>query len=250
MDLHPDAAIASGILGDQRLVSQVLEWANATAYRKADFVIDLGRCMNDRIWAKGVSARRCFTIPLWCSKEEIYPVQREHNPLLNQLGLRNKFVVMYSRNAGIVHDFADICEAMRLLRDDPQIYFLFVGSGPRRREIEAFARDHSIENFQYRGYFERDQLPYSLGAADAHLISLRAEFVGISVPNKLFGVMAAARPGILIGPRRCESAETILSARCGAVIDPAHPGTAELLVQTLRDWSQDRSVPAALAGRP
>ena len=251
MDLHPDAAIASGMLGDGHVVSQVLEWANASAYRKADFVIDLGRYMNDRIRAKGVSARRCYTIPLWCSKDEIYPLEREHNPLLDQLGLRDRFVVMYAGNAGIVHDFNDICEAMRLLRNDPRIYFLFVGSGPRRREIEAFVRDHSIENFQYRGYFERDQLRYSLSLADAHLISLRAEFVGISVPNKLFGVMAAARPGILIGPRRCESAETILSARCGAVIDPAHPGATDLLVQTLREWSADRSVPVALgqAGR-
>jgi glycosyltransferase involved in cell wall biosynthesis len=251
MDLHPDAAIASGMLRDRTRFAQVLEWANAAAYRKADFVIDLGRYMNDRIRAKGVSARRCYTIPLWCSKDEIYPIARERNPLIDQLGLRDKFVVMYAGNAGIVHDFKDICEAMRILRDDPQIYFLFVGGGPRRREIEAFVRDHSIENFQYRGYFERDQLRYSLGAADVHLIALRGEFVGISVPNKLFGVMAAARPGILIGPRCCESAETILARGCGAVIDPAHPGATDILVQTLRDWSRDRSVPEALgrAGR-
>lgn len=246
MDLHPDAAIASGMLRDRPLFAHILEWANAAAYRKADFVIDLGRYMNDRIRAKGVSARRSYTIPLWCSKDEIYPIAREHNPLIDELGLRDKFVVMYAGNAGIVHDFKDICEAMRILRDDPEIYFLFVGGGPRRREIEAFVRDHEIENFQYRGYFERDRLRYSLGLAHAHLIALRAEFVGISVPNKLFGVMAAARPGILIGPRRCESAETILATRCGAVIDPAHPGTTELLVQTIRDWSRDRSVPEAL----
>src|SRR5207237_249784 len=242
---------ASGLLGERRFVSQVLEWANATAYRKADFVIDLGRYMNDRIRAKGVSPTRCYTIPLWCSKDEIYPIPREHNPLIDELGLRDKFVVMYAGNAGIVHDFKDICEAMRVLRDDSQIYFLFVGGGPRRREIEAFVRDHGIENFQYRGYFAREQLRYSLGVAHVHLIALREEFVGISVPNKLFGVMAAARPGILMGPRRCESAETILATRCGAVIDPAHPGAAELLVQTLRDWNRDREVPEALgrAGR-
>lgn len=251
MDLHPDAAVASGLLGEQRLFSQVLEWANANAYRKADFVIDLGRYMNDRIRAKGVNPRRCYTVPLWCSKDEIYPIARERNPLIDELGLRDKFVVMYAGNAGIVHDFKDICEAMRILRNHPRIHFLFVGGGPRRREIEAFVREHEIENFQYRGYFERDRLRYSLGVADVHLISLRAEFVGISVPNKLFGVMAAARPGILIGPRRCESAETILATRCGAVIDPAHPGATELLVQTLRDWSDDPATPEALgrAGR-
>jgi glycosyltransferase involved in cell wall biosynthesis len=146
------------------------------------------------------------------------------------LGLRDKFVVMYSGNAGIVHDFDAICAAMRALKNDPRIQFLFVGNGPRRAEIEAFARDKEIGNFQYRDYFTREQLRYSLSVADVHLISLRASFVGISVPGKLYGIMASARPALFVGPRACESAETILEAACGAVIDPADgDGSAQLV---------------------
>ena len=83
-----------------------------------------------------------------------------------------------------------------LLKNDPRIYFLFVGDGPRRAEIERFARENGIGNFQYRGYFGREQLRYSLSMADVHLISLRKEFVGISVPGKLYGIMASGRPAL------------------------------------------------------
>jgi hypothetical protein len=162
----------------------------------------------------------------------------EENPLIDDLGLREKFVVMYSGNAGIVHDFDAICEAMQLLKDDERIHFLFVGNGPRRKEIEEFVSENGITNFQYRDYFSREQLKYSLSVADVHLISLRAPFVGISVPGKLYGIMASARPALFVGPKECESAETILRAHCGSVIDPAQPDAGAKLSDVLRDWSE------------
>jgi glycosyltransferase involved in cell wall biosynthesis len=247
MDLHPDAEVASGMLREGSWVARLLEWANVSGYRRADFVIDLGPYMKQRIVAKGVPAERTHTIPVWSAMDEIVPIPREENPLLDALGLRERFVVMYSGNAGIVHDFDAICEAMRLLKDDQQIYFLFVGDGPRRREIEQYAKDNGIRNFEYRGYFSREELRYSLSLADVHLISLRKEFVGISVPGKLYGIMASARPALFVGPSACESAETISRGKCGAVIDPAAPGVANRLVETLGTWKDQPELVGALA---
>ncbi|MFL5616658.1 MAG: glycosyltransferase family 4 protein [Gemmatimonadaceae bacterium] len=237
MDLHPDAEVASGMLRAGSAVARLLEWANATGYRYADFVVDLGPYMKQRIIAKGVKPERTHTVHVWSAKDEIVPTPRDENPLIDELGLRDKFVVMYSGNAGIVHDFDAICEAMRLLKDDPRIYFLFVGNGPRRREIEEYVAANGIMNFQYREYFRREQLKYSLTLADVHLISLRSPFVGISVPGKLYGIMASARPALFVGPRACESAETILRAQCGAVVDPAEHDAGARLAEALRAWS-------------
>ena len=246
MDLHPDAEVASGMLRADSMVAKLLEWANATGYRCADFVIDLGPYMKRRIVAKGVAPERTHTVHVWSAKDEIVPTPREDNPLIDELGLRDKFVVMYSGNAGIVHDFDSICEAMRILKDDPRIYFLFVGDGPRRAEIEQFARENGIENFSYRGYFGREQLRYSLSVADVHLLSLRAPFVGISVPGKLYGIMASGRPAIFVGPRECESAETILDGAFGAVIDPSERCAGEQLANQVADLASDSTRLATL----
>ena len=249
MDLHPDAEVASGMLRGHSVAAKLLEWMNATGYRRADFVVDLGPYMKQRIVAKGVDPKRTHTVHVWSAKDEIVPTPREANPLIDELGLREKFVVMYSGNAGIVHEFGPICEAMKLLKDDPRIYFLFVGDGPRRAEIEQFAKENDIRNFQYRGYFSREQLKYSLSVADVHLISLRAPFVGISVPGKLYGIMASARPALFVGPRECESAETILNAGCGAVVDPADERAAETLASLMREWSVRNGDLAALGSQ-
>lgn len=239
MDLHPDAEVASGMLRAGSLPAKVLEWMNATGYRHADFVVDLGPYMKQRIVGKGVAPERTHTVHVWSAKEEIVPTPRERNPLIDELGLRDKFVVMYSGNAGIVHDFDGICEAMRLLKDDPRIHFLFVGNGPRRAQIEEFVKANAIANFEYQDYFSRAQLKYSLSVADVHLISLRSPFVGISVPGKLYGIMASARPALFVGPTACESAETILEGRCGAVIDPAKGEAGARLAEWIRRLESD-----------
>ena len=256
MDLHPDAELASGMLpngGPLAIVGRILEWLNAVGYRNADAVIDLGPYMKQRIVAKGVAPSRTHTVHVWSARDEVVPVPREENPLVDRLGLRDRFVVMYSGNAGIVHDFDGILDAMRRLSGDPRIHFLFVGSGPRRAEIERFAREHAIPNFEYREYFARDDLRWSLSVADVHLLSLREPFAGISVPGKLYGIMAAGRPAVFVGPERCESAETIRDARCGEVV-PAEGGASacgERLATLLRELARRPDVLRAMgdAGR-
>jgi colanic acid biosynthesis glycosyl transferase WcaI len=200
---------------------------------------------------KGVTAARSHTVSIWGGRGELAPTNGA-NPLTSRLELENRFVVMYSGNAGIVHDFGAIFEAMRELRDDPRIFFLFVGDGPRRREVEAFARRESIPNFAYRDYFPRDFLRYSLSIADVHLISLRPQFVGISVPSKLYGAMASARPILFVGPSQCETADAIRDVRCGAVIDPTETGdtvAGRRIAEVLRAWADVRSVREELGAR-
>ncbi|HEX8851424.1 MAG TPA: glycosyltransferase family 4 protein [Gemmatimonadaceae bacterium] len=249
MDLHPDAEIATGMLKPGSLAARALEWTNAVGYRGADFVVDLGAHMKARILAKGVRPERAHTVHVWNRKEEVEPTPRESNPLIDELGLREKFVVMYSGNAGLVHEFGPILEAMRRTKDDARLFWLFVGDGPRRKEIEAFVAEHGIGNTTYREYFPREKLKYSLSVADAHLISLRAPFVGISVPGKLYGIMASGRPAIFVGPERSESGETVLEAGCGIVVDPASGDAAARIVETVREWARDPRAARAIGAR-
>ena len=238
MDLHPDAEIASGMLKRESALARLLAWMDRKGLRNADFVVDLGRHMKKRLVDHGVSPERCHTIPVWSRKEEVEPIPRDANPLIDELALRDKFVVMYSGNAGLVHEFGPILEAMRLTKDDDHIYWLFVGDGPRRAEIEQFINLNGIRNARYRGYFARQQLKYSLSVADAHLISLREQFVGISVPGKLYGIMACGRPAIFVGPAESDSGETVLQAECGVVVDPSVTDAAARLVAVVREWVQ------------
>jgi colanic acid biosynthesis glycosyl transferase WcaI len=200
---------------------------------------------------KGVLPEKSHTVNIWGGRVDDV-AGRGVNPLTRHLGLDGRFVVMYSGNAGIVHDFGAIFEAMRALRDDPRIYFLFVGGGPRRAEVETFAQREGITNFSYHDYFPREMLRHSLSVADVHLISLRQRFVGISVPSKLYGAMASSRPILFVGPKQCETADAIRAARCGVTVDPSENGdlaAGARAADVLRAWADVPLVGEQLGAR-
>lgn len=253
MDLHPDAEEVLGVLESSGTVLRVLHALNDFGYKNADFVVDLGDFMRQRILRKGVRGDRLYTIPLWDKVEELSPVSRADNPLVRRLGLQKKFVVMYSGNAGLAHRFEEVLQAMKALKNHPRIFFLFVGSGPQRTVIESFARAHGLTNYRYLDYFPREQLRYSLALADVHLLTLKSEMVGVAVPSKLYGIMASGRPVVMVGPEASESGAAILSEDAGVVIDPVRflENTPEMIVKTLLflEERKDRCWQLGLNGR-
>ncbi len=249
MDLHPDAEVAAGMFAEGGLPARWLHALNDTSYRTADFVVDLGSRMKRRLLGKGVADDRLHTIPVWSRKEEIAPLPHADNPLRAELGLENKFVVMYSGNAGVAHRFDEVLAAAKKLDGHPDIEFVFVGEGPKKDRIEAFADRHGLSNFRYLPYFPRERLKHSLPMADVHLLTLREAMAGIAVPGKLYGIMAAGRPVVMVGPEDSESGETIRLSDSGRVVDPSQEGDpAQVLHDALLALYHDADERARLGG--
>ena len=239
MDLHPDGSLALGRMSPKNPVVKALAWISDAVYRKADTIVVLGQYMADRIAAKQVPRDRLVTIPVWSRRDEIYPLDRQGHPLRESLGLSNKFVVMYSGNLGLAHTFDEVIEAARHFRYNPDLVFLFVGGGPRLKEVQKAKDGENLENIRLMDYFSREQLHASLSIADIHLISMRSEMTGIVVPGKLYGAMASGRPTIFVGPEHSESADTIRAAECGFQIKL---GDAEGLVRAIKRLIADPSL--------
>lgn len=220
MDLHPDAEVAVGMLDEDQRLTRFLHAFNNWSYRRAEFVVDLGPYMKRRLVDKGVSRRRLQTIPVWNKKDEVTPIEPDENPLVEEVGLEDKFVVMYSGNAGLGHRFDEVLQGMKHFDGHPDIHFLFVGSGPRKQEIVDFAEAHDLDNVQYLPYFPREQIKYSLSLADVHLLTLYNSMAGVAVPGKLYGILAAGRPVLMVGPEASEPGETIRTYDVGRVVDP------------------------------
>jgi len=245
MDLHPDASLALGQTR-QRFALQLLQKLSDSLYRRADRVITLGPYMTDHIHRKGVPMERISVIPVWSRRDEVFPLPREGHPLRAALGLEDKFVIMYSGNHGLAHRFEEFMDAAKRLQHRDDIVFLFVGDGPRYREVRDTCEAFSLTNVRLLDFFPRDQLHASLSVADAHLVSLRTEMTGICVPGKLYGAMASARPVLFVGPGHCEVADTIRQAECGKTF---LPGEGALLASSIEELADQPWVAAAMGDR-
>jgi glycosyltransferase involved in cell wall biosynthesis len=243
MDLHPDASVALGRLNPLGRLGKRLDQIARSIDKQADRIVALGPYMADRLQKRGVRLERISIIPVWSRMDEVEPIPREENTLRKSLNLFDKTVVMYSGNMGLAHAFDEVLQAIDRLRHRSDILFMFVGGGPRRAEIERAAKEQGLPNVRFEDSFPRSELSQILTLADIHLITMRSGMGGIVVPGKLYGIMAAGRPAVFVGPEHCETADTIRGAECGLV---TRLGDVAALVQAIETLADDPSLQQAM----
>jgi colanic acid biosynthesis glycosyl transferase WcaI len=236
MDLYPEVLVANDVLRARSPVTSALEFISRLCMRSADRIVVLGRCMRQRVLDKRiVRPERVVHLGVWSDHEEVRPIERDANPYREQWGLDGRFVVMYSGNFGLVHDVETMCRAAEKLQRDQRIAFAFVGGGKRKREVETFVKTLGLDA-RLEPYQPREQLDALLSCADVHLVSLLPGFDGLVVPSKLFGIMAAGRPAIVIGPPTSEISLVVQESGCGRVIAP---GDVTTLANTIRELADN-----------
>lgn len=236
MDLYPDLPVACGVMKPASLPTRFFEALNRFCLRRADRIVVLGRCMRDRVLAKGVNPARAEHIGVWSPEEPGNRIDHAANPYRAEWGLDGRLAVMYSGNFGIGHDVETMCAAAEALASDDRFRFVFVGGGKRKEEVDAFVRARNLANCILAPYQPREKLEHSLSAADVHLASLKEGVEGIMVPCKLFGAMAAARPTIFIGNPASELARVLEEHEAGLCV---RCGDVDALVAALKRFADD-----------
>src|SRR5206468_2281600 len=71
----------------------------------------------------------------------------------------------------------------------------------------------------FRPYCERELLAEELGKTDIGLVTQRVECLGSIVPSKVYGLMAAGRSYLFIGPRESTPSRILDGHECGWQVD-------------------------------
>lgn len=235
-DIYPETAVVLGVPFIRGPAAAVLAMIRNRSLRAADATVVVGELMARHIQALGVAPARIHVIANWCDDETIRPLAGTNNPLRQAWHLIDKFVVAYSGNLGRAHDFQTMLATAERLRDDSRIVFLVIGGGKGFEDLVRAVKARRLEHaFRFRPYQKRAQLPYSLGVADVHWLSLHPGLEGLIVPSKFYAISAAGKPIVMIGNGEGEVGRLVREHRCGITIAP---GDAGRLADTLRRWSE------------
>src|SRR5436309_2123106 len=237
-DVFPDIAVQAEVLREG-IISQTLRHLALWSLRRMDRVVVLGRCMERHVLELGLPPERLIRIPNWADGALIRPLDRADNPFLDEVKFRDRFVVMYSGNLGMVHESDTIIGMIRETRSLEHLRFCLVGDGYLKQRLADLARHEQWNHVILLPYQAKERLRYSLAAGDVHLVTLKANMAGLSVPSKIYGIMAAGRPVIFIGPPDSEVAHLVQEAACGFVIEPGDVrGAVQALLSYYRDSAQ------------
>jgi colanic acid biosynthesis glycosyl transferase WcaI len=220
MDVYPDVAIALGI-PVAAWTSRMLDFPR----RRANTVIALGPCMRTRLLQHRIAEDRIVVAENWADGQVIMPL-----PFPEQRPLR----ILYSGNLGLVHEVATIRAVMERLANSPDFLFIFAGGGMARRDLVDFCRERGIGNVSFPGYAPLQDLGGSLAEGHVGLITQKQSTVGAVVPSKIYGLMAAGRPVLFIGPAAATPALLIQRFDCGWHFDCGDDdGVKSLLMRLL-----------------
>ena len=237
MDMYPDVAVDLGYIRSGGLIDRVTGWLADFARRRADGIIALGECMKDRLIARGVPAAKIAVAENWADGASIQPRPR--------LGDPSDLVVLYSGNLGLAHDLDTVTGALLPLRATPAVRFLFAGSGGRRQELEQFVAAEGIDSVEMRPYVQRASLGESLSEGDIGLVTQREAACGSVVPSKVYGLLAAGRPILFVGPAAATPARIIRRFGCGWHVPVGDSAGLAALLMYLNDHREE----VAAAGR-
>ncbi len=227
MDVYPDVAVdlqyvpAGGIF--DRVVGAIADCSR----KRSDGILALGACMRDRLLKRGLPAAKIFVAENWADSSVISPAPW---PVAAA-----PLTLLYSGNLGLAHEVDTITQAMTVLKDDGQFRFVFAGGGARRKPLEELCRERRLPSVEFRSYSSRMTLGESLGAGHIGLITQQQACLGSVVPSKVYGLLAASRPVLFIGPKESTVARIIKRFDCGWQVECGDASSLLALLRTLAD---------------
>lgn len=223
-DFNPEQAEAISYTR-QKWIFRLARYFDNVSCRFSDHVITVGRDMQQTL-IRRLGGKRLpdnSVINNWMDEKEIIPLPKTHPAVarfISEHGLENKFIVMYSGNLGLYYDLENLIQVCRRFAGHPDIVFVFIGDGAVKSTMQNYVQEHGLDRVYFLPFQPRSDIKFSLNAADVHLVVNQKGIKGVSVPSKIYGVMAAAKPVIGVLEQGSEASELIQTSGCGVVREP------------------------------
>ena len=240
-DYNPEQVKAVNYLNNKWIL-KIMMALDKFSCRRASKVIVVGRDMLPTMTRrftnkKGKLSRKMpktVFINNWMDEREIYPLSGDDEKVKEfkkKYGLENKFVIMYSGNIGLYYDLENLIKVIEKFKDREDIVFPFIGAGSKKDEIEKYAKEHEMKNVVFIPYQPKEDLIYSLNAADVHWVVNAEGIKGVSCPSKLYGVLAVAKPVLAVLEKGVEARDIVEKTECGYSVSPKDYEGVEKLVE-------------------
>ena len=237
-DFNPEQTMAVKY-AKSKLILDMMMKVDKYACKKADKVIVVGRDMVDTLKKRFASEKEQKDLPNYCcinnwiDEKEIIPLPSDDEQVMalkQEYGVNDKYVIMYSGNIGLYYDLKNIIKVIERFKDHQEVAFLFAGAGSVLTDLKSYVKKHELSNVHFAPYQEKSKLAYSLNMADVHFVVNAKGIKGVSVPSKLYGVMAAGKPVLGILEEGTEARYIIEEAKCGLSVTPGDYEAIEKLI--------------------
>lgn len=219
-DVYPDVLVPTGLMSEKNIIFRLINKIQKKTIRSFGTIIVLGRDMKNLIEKKiGDSDSKISIIENWGDPKSINMLPREGNTLREKFSLQEKFIIQFSGNLGRTHGINDFISLAKFFSDDERFHFLVFGDGSGKKMIEKSISDGSLNNVTLLPSCKREELEMYLNACDLFFLALKKGMEGISVPSRLYNVMAAGNPILAVASHNSELGIVVREEKIGWVVN-------------------------------
>jgi glycosyltransferase involved in cell wall biosynthesis len=220
-DIYPDALLNFGYVTEKSIIYRFWERMNEKTYKYANRIFTISEFMK-KVISRRAKEKEIEVVYPWVDTSFIVPKNKSENWFIEKHNLLDKKVVLYSGNMGITHDLMVVLQAAKVLleKKDERFQFLFIGDGVQLKDLMSFKKDNLLENVSFLPYQDADVLPFSFTSADFGIVSLGTGAEGLSVPSKMFYLLAAGCSVISISDKGSEIEYLVNKNDLGISIEP------------------------------
>jgi len=195
-DTWPEVAVAMGALSNPLAISAAEE-LERFIYNRADGITAVTDSFCEHISERvdgDPPIRRVMngTVPEIFNRDDQRATKRA------ELGVQDKFVVLYAGNHGLAQGLPHIVEAAASIPSGTDVQFVMVGSGPVKSELVDEAHRRDLDTIQFVDRVPLEEAAAYMAASDALLVPLEDHNIYKQfIPSKLFDSMAAGKPVLL-----------------------------------------------------
>lgn len=242
-DLWPAVFVELGVLRNRWIIG-ALELVEMFLYRRSAAVVTVTESFRDILVRRGLSAEKVVTITNGVDLDDFKPGPVDA-ALKNELGAADKFIVLYIGAHGISQALRAILESARILKNNDDILFLFVGQGAEKAALVERAREWGLTNARFLPGQPRNKVENYYRTADLCLVPLRdIPLFDTFIPSKMFEILGCSRP--ILASVRGESARILSDSGAALVVAPEDSRAIADGIVALKQDSPRRD---AMAGR-
>ena len=192
-DLYPEVATVTHTLREGNMICRLMDHINQCVYRRADHIVALSSEMKEYILQhRPVTEDKVTVIPNWYEDKGEQPRNLETNRFRDVV--KGRFVVSYFGNMGTMQDMATILGAIRMLKQDETVFFLFAGHGNKMEKLKQIVSEEAIRNIKICEFLHGQDFQDALAISDCALVSLERGATGLCVPSKTYSYMMQGIP--------------------------------------------------------
>lgn len=196
-DLYPEVATVTNTLRPGSMICRLMNHINRCVFRRGDRVVALSSEQREYILRhREIPEDRVTVIPNWYPEEKT-PQSKPGENRFAEL-TRGKFVVSYFGNMGTMQDMHTILDAIRALKDEKDILFLFAGHGNKLEKLKNIVREENISNVAVYDFLHGTDFQDALAVSSCALVSLQTGATGLCVPSKTYCYLHAGVPLLAI----------------------------------------------------